>query len=216
MLEGGAAWSGMASSGASSCSRCAMQSDALPDQRKPKREYRGSASRTRRRRWLIVLALTVVSSAEARIRLWKEVVPPATISSFTGTEAYTPDQDRFAAGFRPALDVLVGDGCALAASGTARNWKISELSVRASRYHNAAAQVTRRFRENPGPTGYEPFVAGLQGQIHASLAAKIESVNAIRAFNWDELAIEVAAFPAAIDQITCMVGAPTTAEGPGN
>ena len=66
------------------------------------------------------------------------------------------------------------------------------------------------------PIGFETLVADLRVQINRSLAAIDGSVSAIRNLDWDELAVQVAAFATAIDQITVMVGSPATAESPGS
>jgi hypothetical protein len=196
-----------------------MQSDALPDRRKPMRGYRAAAFGTRRRSWLIVLtlvALPMLAVSKVLTRLTDEIAPPASTTSLAATQAYTPDQVQFVDGLRSSRDVLVSEGTALAELGDARSRNLVELSVRAGRYRSAAEQVDAYFQMHLAPIGLETLVADLRVQINRSLAAIDGSVSAIRNLDWDELAVQVAAFATAIDQITVMVGSPTAAEGPGS
>lgn len=160
----------------------------------------------------MLVAIAAIGASQARSWIAREVAPPATTSSFVATESYTPEQKTFLSGLKPTLDVLVGEGIALNNLGTARSRNVVELAVRMDRYRTAAGQIERFLQKTPIPPGFEALVAELREQIGASLAAIDASIEAIRQFDWDELAIQVSAFSSAINQITDLAGTPTAAE----
>jgi hypothetical protein len=192
-----------------------MQSNVPRKPAKFQRAYRPFGFATRRRPVAAIAAILIVlvvgSAMIAPEEIGNRVAPPATVLSGIGAGNLSPDGQAYADGLRPFVDVLVGEGLALAKLGQERSRNIVELSVRMDRYRTAAHDIEQYIQEHSTPTALAGYVTELRQRIDESLAAIDASITAIRAFDWDALGRTVEDFSKAVDSIARLAGTPTPA-----
>ena len=175
---------------------------------------------TRRRRLALVstLLVTLVTLAAliAPDEIGNRVAPPALVVSNFGSGALSPEEQVYADGLRPYLDVLVGEGQALKQLGRQRSRNIVELSLRMDRYRAAAHDIEQYIQGRATPSGLTGFVTELRQRIDDSLVAIDASVDAIRRFDWNALGQTVEEFSLAVDVITRLAGTPVPAASQGH
>jgi hypothetical protein len=139
------------------------------------------------------------------------VAPPVTVVSDIGAGTLSPEEQSYADGLRPHLDVLVGEGRTLENLGKARSRNIVELSLRMDRYRTAARDIKQYIQVHSTPPGMAGFITELSQRIDESLAAIDASVEAIRRFDWNALGQTVDNFSLAVDDIARLAGTPVAA-----
>ena len=196
-----------------------MQSDVPRGRDKSQRAYRAFGLATRRRYLAAVaLALVIVGAMAALIapdEIGNRVAPPVTVVSVVGSGTLSPDEQAYADGLRPYLDVLVGEGRALEKLGQERSRNIVELSLRMDRYRTAAHDIEQYIQGRSTPPRLAGLVTELRQRIDQSLAAIDASVAAIRRFDWNALGQTVDDFSLAVDDIARLAGTPVPAASPG-
>jgi len=169
---------------------------------------------------LLVAALLVCVVTMAAViapdEIGNRVAPPATVVSDIGAGSLSPEEQSYANGLRPYLDVLVGEGRALEKLGQERSRNIVELSLRMDRYRTAAQDIEQYIQGRATPPGLTRLITELRQRIDDSLSAIDASVAAIRRFDWNALGATVENFSLAVDDIARMAGTPIPAASPGN
>lgn len=158
---------------------------------------------------LFLSAVVALGALAAPERIGDRIAPRATIVADPAPGERTPEQIAFLRGLAPHLEVLVGEGNALATLASERSRDILELTVRMERYRAAANDIDQYIRDHPTPPGLEQFVTELQQRIGDSLVAIDAAVAAFRRFDWEALGESVRSFSGAVDEITLLAGTPT-------
>jgi hypothetical protein len=177
----------------------------------------GSATR-RRQLAAVALVVVIVGTLAAWLapdEIGNRVAPPVTVISGVGSGTLSPEEQLYADGLRPYLDVLVGEGRSLEKLGQARSRNIVELSLRMDRYRTAANNIEQYIQGHSTPPGLVGLVTELRQRIDESLAAIDASVAAIRRFDWNALGQTVDDFSLAVDHIARLAGTPVPAASPG-
>jgi len=192
-----------------------MQSDVPRGRDKSQRAYRASGSATRRKQLaavaLVVVIIGTLAALIAPNEIGNRVAPPVTVVSNVGSGTLSPEEQSYADGLQPYLDVLVGEGRALEKLGQARSRNIVELSLRMDRYRTAANDIEQYIQGHSTPVGMAGLVTELRQRIDDSLAAIDASVAAIRRFDWNALGQTVDDFSLAVDDIARLAGTPVPA-----
>src|SRR5690349_82817 len=168
-----------------------MQSDVPRGRDKSQRAYRAFGLATRRRYLVTVaLVLVIVGTTAALIaphEIGNRIAPPVTVVSDVGSGMLSPEEQSYADGLQPYLNVLVGEGRALEKLGQERSRNIVELSLRMDRYRTASRDIEQYIEGHTTPPGLVGFVTELRQRIDDSLAAIDATVAAIQRFDWNAL-----------------------------
>ena len=159
----------------------------------------------------MLVGIVTLAALIAPGEIGNRVAPPVTVISDIGSGTLSPDEQTYANGLRPYLDVLVGEGRALEKLGQERSRNIVELSLRMDRYRTAARDIKQYIEGRAIPSGLAGLVTQLRQRIDDSLAAIDASVAAIQRFDWNALGKTVDDFSLAVDDIARMAGTPVPA-----
>jgi hypothetical protein len=159
----------------------------------------------------MLVGIVTLAALIAPGEIGNRVAPPVTVISDIGSGTLSPDEQTYANGLRPYLDVLVGEGRALEKLGQERSRNIVELSLRMDRYRTAARDIEQYIEGRAIPPGLAGLVTQLRQRIDDSLAAIDASVAAIQRFDWNALGKTVDDFSLAVDDIARMAGTPVPA-----
>lgn len=162
--------------------------------------------RTRRVYVAIVGSILVVAvalgSLNAPARLEDAIAPQAHWSP----EAPGLNCDDACAAFTvlvaPSLRTLVSEGNALAELGRSRSRNVIELTIRMDRFRAATDQFSAILESQDVPSALTDEIDSIVRTIDSATAAMDASIAAIRAFDWDALAIQVDQFGSAMDALS--------------
>lgn len=164
----------------------------------------------------MLVAVVTLAALIAPNEIGNRVAPPKTVVSDIGAGTLSPEEQSYADGLRPYLDVIVGEGRALEKLGQTRSRNFVELSVRMDRYRTAAHDIETYIQGRATPAGLAGLVSELRQRIDDSLVAIDASVEAIRRFDWNALGQTVDKFSMAVDDIARLAGTPIPAASLGN